>query len=206
MAKALHTIIVVLNLPKPIREHIICVTGIADGIEAHATTFPTPSPSLKQVRKNLDALSAAQAAFQTFMGTVAAREAARKVSVTDAKGLHAYVQGIATANPEQAEIIAAYASMTVRKTPLRHKPDLVVKQLVSESVKLVAKRINGGRAYEWEYSLDGGKTWIRLPTTTRATTVVLGLESGTVVWFRSRAILRKTGQTDWCQPVSHLVG
>jgi len=42
----------------------------------------------------------------------------------------------------------------------------------------------GHRAsYDWEYSADGGKTWVLLPSTLQAKTSVTGLAAGTTVQF-----------------------
>ncbi len=163
MAKALNTIIVVLDLPRIVPQLIIRVNGIVVAIEEHPSTFPKPTPPLAQVKSNLAALMTAQANYKSSLGSVVTREEARKLTVADAKGIDAYVQGLAVADPEQAEVIAAAASMTIRKTPARHKAPLSVKQLVSMSVKVMAKAVAGGRMYEWEYSLDG-VMWDPAPT------------------------------------------
>ncbi len=83
------------------------------------------------------------------------------------------------------------------------KSDLVTKQLVSGSVK-VAKATQGGRSYEWQYSTDGGKTWLSAPSTTQANATIHGLQSGVVTSFRQRAIT-KVGPTEWSQPIAALV-
>jgi len=59
--------------------------------------------------------------------------------------------------------------------------------------------------YAWQYSLDGGKTWIDMPKTTRATTNLVNVAPKTTVHVRFRALLRKTGYTDWSDPVSIIV-
>ena len=59
-------------------------------------------------------------------------------------------------------------------------------------------------AHDWEYSTDGGKTWVGAPSTLGARTTVTGLPAGTAVLFRFRA-LTKTGEGDWSQPTALLV-
>src|SRR5271166_222513 len=54
-------------------------------------------------------------------------------------------------------------------------------------------------SYEWEYSPDGGKTWVAAPSTIQAKTVVTGLTAATMVMFRYRTVT-KTGVSDWSQP------
>jgi len=75
---------------------------------------------------------------------------------------------------------------------------------VSGSVHAIAKATKGARANEWQYSLDGGKTWFDLLPTTGADTTIHGLTPGTTVSIRQR-VLTKAGLTDWGQPVSTLV-
>ena len=55
----------------------------------------------------------------------------------------------------------------------------------------------GHRAsYEWEYSTDGGKTWVTTPVTLQAKTTILGLTAGTTVQFRHRPVTKTVGALD----------
>ncbi len=40
-------------------------------------------------------------------------------------------------------------------------------------------------SYEWEYSTDGGKTWVAAPPSLQSKTTVTGLLSATMTQFRS---------------------
>jgi hypothetical protein len=60
-------------------------------------------------------------------------------------------------------------------------------------------------AYEWAYSIDGGKTWIALPSTIQGKTTVAGLAAGTTAMFRYRTVTPKGGEGDWTQPAALLV-
>jgi hypothetical protein len=65
----------------------------------------------------------------------------------------------------------------------------------------------GGRkraTYEWEWSVDGGKTRNAAPKTLHAKTTIVGLPVGTYVPFRYRAVT-KTGVGDWSDPITVLV-
>ena len=59
-------------------------------------------------------------------------------------------------------------------------------------------------SYEWQYSTDGGKTWVTAPVTLQSKTTLLGLPAGTTVMFRSRAVT-KVGEGEWTQVASLLV-
>jgi hypothetical protein len=48
-------------------------------------------------------------------------------------------------------------------------------------------------------STDGGRTWVDLPLTTKASTTIAGLTPGSTVTLRHR-VLTKTGMGDWDAP------
>jgi hypothetical protein len=179
-------------------------TTIRDAIAADKVTFPTPNPPMSVLTTAIDGLTAAQSALKTHSGTRAARDAARMHLVTTVKAVGAYVQQLCDATPDKAAAIAQAATMRLRNPKPRHKSDLTVKQLASGVVKLVAKATTGGKAHDWQYSADGGKTWIDVPSTTRSTTTITGLQPGVVVHFRKR-VISKTGVSPWPDPVSAMV-
>jgi hypothetical protein len=61
-----------------------------------------------------------------------------------------------------------------------------------------------GTSYEWQYSVDGGKTWVVAPVTLQAKTTILGLTPGATVTFRYRGVT-KTGDGDWSQLITFIV-
>ena len=79
-----------------------------------------------------------------------------------------------------------------------------VQGAVNGTAKLVTASAGPRASYEWQYSVDGGKTWVAALATLQAKTTVTGLTSGTTVEFRYLAVTR-TGQGDWSAPVSLLV-
>ena len=60
------------------------------------------------------------------------------------------------------------------------------------------------RFLNWEYTLDGGQTFLALPPTTRATTRIGGLTPLTTVGVRV-SLYNSTGAGPWSQVVSILV-
>jgi hypothetical protein len=205
MSTIANTIIVVLGLrTNSIAPLIVRATAIVNAMEANKTTFPSPSPALALVTTAINGLTTAETAFKAHLGTRADRDSAMRALVGLVQQLHAYVQGLATANPTQAEVIAQDAAMTLRKTAVRQKSDLAVKQTVSTVVRVIAKAVKGSRAHEWQYSLDGGKTWIDVPPTTKASTTITGLQPGTTVSYRQRA-LTAAGPGNWSQAVAAVV-
>ena len=93
----------------------------------------------------------------------------------------------------------------MRKTPTRRARAFAAKPgPVSGVAKVVAEAAARRAAYEWQYSVDGGKTWVAAPPTLQAKTTIAGFVPGTSAQFKYRAVT-KTAAGDWSQPVSLLV-
>jgi hypothetical protein len=205
MSTIAQVITVVLALPtNSIAPLIVRSTTIVNAMDANKSTFPSPTPTIPQATTLITALTTAETAFKGHLGTRADRDNAKTALVAGMQQLHSYVQGLATANPSQAEVIAEDAAMTLRKAAVRNKSPLTVKQTVSAQVHVIAKAQKGSRANDWQYSVDGGKTWIDTPTTTKASTTITGLTPGVMVQYRQRAITT-AGPGDWSQAISAIV-
>ena len=72
-----------------------------------------------------------------------------------------------------------------------------------EQVTVRAKAVRGS-AYEWQYSIDGGLTWISISLTTVAHTSVMGLARGATCLFRFRTT-RGSVTGDWSPTLSFYV-
>jgi len=145
-------------------------------------------------------LKAAVAQYQESRAALLQRETLQLL-----EQLKTYVQTVADASASDSEGIIQSAGMAVRKTAVRAPRVFnAVQGDVSGSVKLVTASAGHRAAYNWQYSLDGGKTWVVIPSTLQAKTTVAGLTAGTTVEFRYQA-LTKTGEGNWSQVVSLLV-
>jgi hypothetical protein len=201
-----HTIHVVLKMPKKIGDFIIAGQKIHDQMALNTATLKNPSPVLTLLQTHLDDLTTKQALAKTrASGAVADRDAAKKVVSDDLNNERAYVESVVNADPTNAATIVGDAGMYFRKVTSVSKPPLAVKPgAVTGTVKVVAKATTGGKMNEWQYSTDGGKTWIDVPPTSKATTTIANLTPATTVMFRQR-VFTKTGLSDWGQPVSALI-
>jgi hypothetical protein len=162
MTKNTHTPIAILKLPTMVQPLITYARAIVTAMTANPL-FPTPAPALAVVTAAIDALQLAEtAALTRAKGTIAVRNEKRAALVTLLRQLKGYVQTVADANTETGTSIIQSASMAVRKTTVR-KPRVFGAQpgAVSGSAKLVAPSAGGRAFYEWQYSLDGGKTALR---------------------------------------------
>jgi hypothetical protein len=170
------------------------------------TYVPTPSPSVATLTTLLATYETAETATKLrTKGTVGARNAARAALVSAVRALVACVQQVADASPENAEAIITSTSLSVRKVAVRVKAPFAVKQgPLSGTVVLAVKSAGVHASYDWQSSVDGGKTWTDLTPTTKSRTTATGLASGTTVEFRFRSLTPK-GLSDWSQPLGLLV-
>jgi hypothetical protein len=67
-----------------------------------------------------------------------------------------------------------------------------------------AKKIAETVANLWEYSLDGGKTWLPLDATSKGTIEITGLTPGNTIIVNHRPVLRKSKGT-WLQSTPAVV-
>ena len=200
-----HKIIVVLGLPTRIADFIVRATVIANALTANSKVFPSPPLAISALTSHIDDLAAKQAIVATrTKGAAETRDAARKQVVVDLGQLQGYVQQVVNADPANAESLATEAGMAVRKKSNPAKPPLAAKTPSVGTVHLSAKAVVGAGSNEWAYSTDGGKTWISLPSSTKANTTFTGLQSATTVTFRHRPVT-KAGPQDWSQPITAVI-
>ena len=194
-----------LKLPTSTAALIAFGQGVVTGMTANKA-FPTPTPPLATVAASIDALiSAENNAATKVKGAATARNVAKNALILQLKQLGGYVQSVADGDVENSATIIESARMSVRKVPAR--PARVFSAEpgpTTGTAKLVAHSASSRAAYEWEYSIDAGKTWVAAPPSLQAKTTVTGLPAGTSVQFRYRSVT-KTGAADWSTPVTLLV-
>jgi hypothetical protein len=202
---SIHRATVSLNMPAKVADFIAYGTGIVHAMTSNPA-FPAPVPALSALSAAVSDLQAAETlALTKAKGAVAARNDKRAVVISLIQQLRGYVQAIADATPENGATIIQSAGFAVRKVPTRATRVFAAKPgAVSGSAKLTATVAARRASYEWESSIDGGKTWVALPSTLQAKTTVNGLVVGTSVMFRFRSVT-KTGEGDWSQGLALLV-
>ena len=205
IVKSIQRSLASLKLPKTVPALITFAESIVKAMTGNPS-FPTPIPTIAAVTAAIDDLHAAETATQArTKGAVTTRNDKRAVLVSLLQHLKAYVQAIADANPDNSANIIESAGLAVRKLPARHPRVFDARPgAVSGTVKLLAKGAGHRSAYEWEYSIDGGKTWVLATTSLQARTTVTGLVPGSTVQFRYRPVT-KVGEGDWSQTVALIV-
>jgi hypothetical protein len=194
-----------LKLPRTVPALITYAGAIVKSM-TNNPSFPSPTPSLATVLASIAALQTAeQSALARTKGAVAARNEQKTVVVGQLEQLKGYAQSVADANLDNSVSIINSAGMAVRKTPAGHPHVLAAKPgPVAGTAKLTAPVAGRRASYNWEYSTDGGKTWVAMPSTLQSKTSMTGLTSATTVQFRSCGVT-KAGQGDWSAAVSLVV-
>jgi hypothetical protein len=200
-----HRAIVSLNLPKKVPALITYTSNIVDGMTDNPS-FPAPTPTLAVITTAISALQTAETGtLARTKGAAATRDEKRAALVALMQQLRTYIQTVSDGNPATATSVIQSARLTVRKAATPRARVFTAKHgPVSGTAQLVAPSAGTRASYEWQYSPDGGKTWVTLPPTLQAKTSVSGLQPATVVELKYRAVT-KTGATDWSPTVSLVV-
>jgi hypothetical protein len=193
------------SCPTKIQALITYAHGIATAL-TNNPSFPTLTPTLATLSAAIADLQTAEtAALARAKGAVVTRNEKKTALIQLLQQLRGVIQTAADANVENGASIITSAGVAVRKVAVRAPRTFSAKPgAISGTAKLVAVSAGNRSGYEWEYSSDGGKTWVTAPSTLQAKTTVTGLTTGTTVQFRYRPVT-KAGEGNWTQPVSLLV-
>ena len=204
--KTTKTIRVVLKLPPRLADFLVFAQKVHDQMAANAKSLPSPNPALNVLQSQIDDFTTKEALARTrAAGAVDDRDTAKHLVATSLDTERTYVETLCNADPGNAQSLAQDAGMALRAQPAHSKPPLAVKAgAVSGSVNVVAKATAGAKQNQWQYSTDGGKTWIDAPPTTKAKTTVANLTPGVTVTVRQR-VFTKAGLGDWGAPVTQVV-
>jgi hypothetical protein len=181
---------------------------IVAAIKANADTFADPASALGTLDADITALVASEAAARNRMpGAVSQRLRDRLKVMNGLRHARDYVQGVAESQPTiaAAVVVIETARMHVkRRAQRRPKAVLAVKDgLVSGSVVLVALAVARTATYFWEVSMDQAQWTVR--RTMQATVTIESLTPGLTYYFRFRSLTPRGGESDYSQPVSHIV-
>lgn len=175
---------------------------------AESSWFPSPSPPLGEVQAAIDALSAAEVRTLTRApDAVPDRDAKRLVLMTRLDELRGYVNRIANRNPDHCAEIVESAGMYLKR--LRGPAPQVWGAWPgshSGEVDVTAPRAGDRAAYEFQYSLDGKKTWLPFPqaVSTKASATLRGMRPASTVHLRYRVTVKGV-TSGWSDPISIIV-
>jgi hypothetical protein len=192
-----------LNLSGNIDIYISEVQGVYDKVFANAGGFYPPPVWLPTLLTKINALAAAEKAVKDDVANAVATRNTAWVAVDLAMDdIVGFVNFCARGNQPNAVVIITGANMQVITRGVRIKEILsATRGKLSGTCRLMAKAVPFAKSYVWEYSKDGGITWITsIPITPGGRTIVTGLTPLTIVHFRYYAVTTR-GNTDYCHPV-----
>lgn len=200
-----HRSLASIKLPETVPAIVARAQAIVDAMTDNPH-FPAPVPPLWVISKAVVDLQNAEAtALTRAKGTAAIRDEKRTMVRSLLQQLRSYVQVTADGDPANAVSIIQSAGMTTRKQPV--VPARVFSARpgpVSGEIRLIAPKAAKYASYDWEYSIDGGVSWLTMPSTVKASTTLARLTPGTSVMFKYRSITSK-GESAWSVPVTAIV-
>jgi hypothetical protein len=190
-------------------------TAIHDGFASDPALFGNANPPLPVLALKLGLFSKAQQLAVTTHAKAdyLDRNAKAGALVTCLESARACVQELADActSHADAELVIVKGGMVVAQGSNYHKPLLRVRQQkpgwpveVLAHVALLTEDTVGAVFFNWQYTSDGGTTWISLPPTTRGRTEVHGLAPLSTYGFRV-AVTDAKGTGAWSQVMTFLV-
>jgi hypothetical protein len=201
---SLKRFVIALLLPGNVAGLILRGRQVWSSVSLNPGFFATPNPTVASATSNLDALEAAEAAVpHGGPPAVASRNLKRGAVESDFNVFKAYLLAMCLANPGMANAYITAAGLQEGKVNRPPKAFLAAKmgkipnQIVLRA-KAVAKR---SVSYCWVYSLDGGKTWVTIGTTTEANTSLLNSTPMTTYMFRIQTTIKQTTSA-WSQTIT----
>lgn len=201
MSLRLRTNAVALNLPDSAPKLILFGRLVVQKM-SNNTWFPSPDLPLDQLTQDLDGLEVAETTARNGgKGTVAARNLAQQTVCEDLVILKGYVRKICNQNPGQADLIIESSGMTRKQYTKPDKAELAARLgRLPETIRLDAKARRGS-LYEWQWSSNGGQTWLALDITDVANATLSSVTAETTYSFRFRT-KRKGVVSEWSQTVT----
>jgi hypothetical protein len=189
----------IVQLISNARHYVTSMTG-----NAH---FPTPNPDLASITTQVNLLETDyNVSLTRVKGSVAKMRAEQKKLIILLKGLAAYVETIANADPDHALDIIAGAGMVVRKTSVR-KPHVfsVSNGKLKGTAVLTTKAVSRG-TYLYQMTTDPNTpaSWVQIYAGSNVKFTKTGLTSGTRYYFRG-AVSSKGVLGDWTTPEDVLI-
>jgi hypothetical protein len=190
--------------------------GMYDGLEGDPSTYANPTLPLPAFLDLIANLGKAQQAVKTrVVGAREKRDVQHGLLLTGMETERMFVQSLADANPSCAASLITSAGLVVATAPVHVKAMLTLRNgKQSGSVRCeahVALLIGAGakhptekRYFGWQYTTDGGKTFVTMVPTPAGKVVIEGLTPLTTVGVRVN-MTNSEGPGDWSQLVTILV-
>jgi hypothetical protein len=199
------TITIVRDFPKSAGETSVFARFVASRMTDNAY-FPAPPVALSALLAAVQELEEAEAATQRGThGLAAARNQKLQVVHGLLGRLATYVVSIARQHGVDAEAVLASSGFDQKRPGGQGKWAFTAAQgQRSDEVRLKTALAGRGASYNWQYSKDG-VNWVDWRQTSKASTVISGLEPGTRYFLRVRSFFKDV-LGDWSDPITFLPG
>ena len=196
----------------------VIVTGKANamctGLANNAGLFTAPNPPIGTIQNQVVVVNKAEVLAATrAKGSASARNVQLRILVGMLETELTYIQGVAdtSATPDQAVATIEAAGLTAALVSGYAKPILAATQgapgsVVTLKANATALGAGGHRKtfFSWQSTADGGKTFVNLPSTPKATTTVANLTPLSTYGFRVSVTNSAGIQGEWSQVISFL--
>jgi hypothetical protein len=179
-------------------------------MSAHASTYAAAPVAMATFLALIQALDEGQQGVRNRTMTGAERDLRRDAVWSALEALRVFVQSLCDESPEQALTLIQNAGLEVADAPVHAKPLLGVRQgpqagmVILEAHAGLLATGKGRMFFNWEYTVNGGASWIAVPSTPWARTTIAGLPALVTCGFRV-SVTDPVGQGEWSQVVALLV-
>ncbi len=183
-----------------IESMFLTFAGITDNVHGWFATLPA-DPTPPQFKTILTTFGDCQKdVLAKVPGAKNARDAAYSAALLATQSWQNYVQRLCNLNPDHAKEIAGDAHMILNIVKGREKNDCTATSTLEGQVELGGIVRCNRQATDWEMSTDPTdplKWYVtKIPPTLAANTIVTGITSNAIMYFRSRVILME-GPQEW---------
>jgi hypothetical protein len=170
--------------------------AMESGMGSDPATYLNPNPPLPAFKALITNVTSAQTAVRTrVVGAAATRDVALRLLIGGMESERLVVQGLADAAPSRAVQIIQNGGLVVAASTVHTKLLLVLRNgaesgtvscdaNVGMLIGPDAKHPRAARFFGWQYTVDGGKTFVTAPTTATGKTLLTGLLPLTIVGVR----------------------
>jgi hypothetical protein len=191
-------------------------TAMYNGMDGDKATYASPNPPLPTFLGLIQGTSTAhQAVTQRTIGAAATRDATRDLLWTAMEAERIYIQSVADANPSRSISILQNGGLIVIGVNSLAKGLLTLRNGAASGtvecfanvgllLSALATKRSQHRFFNWRYTLDGGKSYAGLPSTTHPKTTITGLAPQAVVGVQVNLNIA-TGPGEWSPMVAIVV-
>jgi hypothetical protein len=198
---------------RQIAQVLMRATAMYEGMNADKATYASPSPPLNNFLGLIQGTSSAQQAVtQRTIGAAATRDVQRDLLWTAMETERIYIQSVADANPSRSVSILQTGGLVVIPVKVKAKGLLTLENGAASGtvecfanvgllLSALATKRSQHRFFNWRSTLDGGKTYTGLPSTTRPQTIITGLPPQAIVGVQVNLNIA-TGPGEWSPMVA----